>query len=58
METSDLISLIRLILFTAGIVGVVFVLAVFTEVHWGWMVVVGIVAIGALQNAMMKNLEE
>lgn len=58
MKTSDLISLIRGILFTVGIVGVVFVLAVFTEVHWGWMVFVGIVAIGALQNAMIKNIEE
>lgn len=58
MGTSDLIPLIRSLLFTVGIVGVVFILAVFTNVHWGWMVVVGIVAIGALQNAMMKNIGE
>lgn len=56
MSPTEIVSIVRGAFFTFGVVGVVFVLAFFTHIHWGWMVFIGIVAIGALQNAIMKNI--
>ena len=56
MSPSEIVSIVRGAFFTFGVVGVVFVLAFFTHIHWGWMVFIGFVAIGALQNAIMKNI--
>lgn len=54
--SKEVIQLVCRALFTFGVVGVVFVLAFFTHIHWGWMAFIGVVAIGALQNAIMKNI--
>lgn len=56
MKSSEIVSIVRSAFFTCGVVGVVFVLAVFTHIHWGWILFIAVIAIGVLENANMKNI--
>lgn len=56
MSPTEIVSIVRGVLFTSGVVGVVFVLAVFTHIHWGWIIFIAFVAIGVLENDYMRNI--
>lgn len=56
MSPTEIVSIVRGAFFTFGVVGVVFVLAVFTHIHWGWIIFIAFVAIGVLENDYMRNI--
>ncbi len=54
--SKEVIQLICRALFTFGVVGVVAILALFTDIHWGWIIFIAFVAIGVLENDYMRNI--
>lgn len=56
MSPTEIVSVVRGAFFTFGVVGVVFVLAVFTHIHWGWIIFIAFVAIGVLENDYIRNI--
>ena len=56
MAPSEIIEIVRSIALSIGLIGIVFSVAVFSEVHWGWVVFIAFIAIAVLQNEAMRNI--
>lgn len=54
--SKEVIQLIGRALFTFGVVGVVAVLALLTDIHWGWMIFVGVLAMAVLENQSIREI--
>ena len=54
--SKEVIQLVCRALFTFGVVGVVAILALFTDIHWGWMIFVGVLAMGVLENQSIREI--
>lgn len=56
MSPTEIVSIVRGVIVTVGIVSVVTVISIFSDVHWGWKVAVAVLALGMLENQSIRNL--